>query len=91
MHEFRFPDKLPGALGGLDFEEVFLKCPKEVQFAYTCWTYKGTDGIFLEFLKYVHNKMLIPAEKFAHENRCREYVKHLPAAEIPSYLSNYTE
>ena len=82
-----FPEGL-GDLANKSFEEVFRTMPKWVEFVYETWTDNCT-GIFLEFQKFVADKLDNEIEKNEHRQRCLEYVKTKELGDLPRYLLKY--
>ena len=85
-----FPENFGTELAGMDFEDVFEKCPKWIECVYSMWTDNCT-GLFLEFQQFVKMRLSDPISKTEHEFRCREYVKTLAFDKIPEYLVKYVK
>ena len=84
--ENSFPAEMGKDIGGKTFAEVFEENPKIIEFVSSCWTDDCT-GLFKKFRKYVNTRLIDPAEKAAHTNRCKEFVKGDKV--IPKYLIKY--
>ena len=86
----RFPAEV-GELGGLTFEEAFVRCPKIIEFVHSLWTDQCT-GIFKDFRDFVKNALSDSAKLKAHKQRCRSYVKGLvTGTELAPYLVKYAD
>ena len=80
-----------GELGGLTFEEAFVRCPKIIEFVHSLWTDQCT-GIFKDFREYVNTTLDNPVKMSEHKRRCRKYVKGLVAGtELAPYLVKYAD
>ena len=74
-------------LGGGEFEDIFTGQPNVVEFVDSLWIEDKTDGIYLEFLKYVKDRLADSSQRHSHELRCREYVLSNP--DCASYMLKY--
>jgi hypothetical protein len=84
----KFPQEMGGPLAGLNFHEVFITSPSNVEFCRQLWVEENTSGIFLEFLRFVKQQLSDPVLKDEHEKRCQEYVLNRGES-IPPYLARF--
>ena len=87
MDETVFPFELKGDLGGKTFKYILENDPKNIEFVRKCWVENKTDGIFLDFFKYVKMNLSVSTILFEHEERCAKYVRELE--KVPTYMKGY--
>ena len=80
----KFPSQV---LGGGQFAEIFTGQPNIVEFADSLWIEEKTDGIFLDFLKYIKGRLADSGQRDSHELRCKEYVMSNP--NCACYMTKY--
>ena len=82
-----FPENF-GDLANLSFEDVWANHPKWVEFVRKTWT-DNCSGLFLEFQRFITNKLADEVNVKRHESRCREYCAGIDPEKIPRYLRSY--
>ena len=87
MDETKFPDSVPGVIGGKSFKEIFDTLPKIIEFVDSLWQADKTTGIFKLFFVYVKNQLEVVDERAAHEKRCCDFVKD--KKQLPPYMQKY--
>ena len=87
MNETKFPVQIPGVIGGKTFLEVFVLCPKIVEFVDSLWTPDKTTGVYKLFYTWVKNHLASPDKRYEHEKRCSEFVK--TEKNLPAYMRKY--
>ena len=83
----QFPKELGGVIGGITFEDAFCKLPNIIEFVDTKWLESKTTGIFLEFMKFVKNKLKNKDTRAEHIMRCYKYATNQRS--LPSYMIKY--
>ena len=87
MDETKFPNQIPGVIGGKTFLEVFNTCPKIIEFVDSLWTPDETTGIYKLFYTWVKNQLAVPDLRAEHEKRCVDYT--IKQKRVPPYMNKY--
>ena len=75
MDETRFPESVPGVIGGKSFKEIFDTLPNIIEFVDSLWQADKTTGVFKLFYVFVKNQLEIVDKRAEHEKRCCDFVK----------------
>ena len=80
-----------GHLGGKRFDHIFNTMPDIVEFVFEMWNEESCTGVFLNFYKYVHEKLGEENELENHEQRCIDFVaaRKKVIDKLPCYLLKY--